>query len=311
MFGRKKIVVGKNYLYDVMNETDMADVATLVTVINKKKKNKYVVMAVNNFKIFETDACFLYPYTNPKEASVIRCQYGTVEFSRNDIITLQEAVAVCNFAIEVLNTNPDCKISDLGPEDLRIKSMAQLIDSKNNFINLQKKLLPYAQITEYKNMIKNIHDKKLDISDIRGMAQKDKFKEFQNKFEEVVAKYASKDISVNEFVCNACSVFSYNFPLEVLHNKNGVSFNKNYLLQRVNEIIEDFDNGYIVFIIGIDKNGITTKPIYRDDFNNFEDLIDFFNCLYPNIFEDEEGYEKTKPAYVFEVIKVKNIEKDE
>lgn len=268
-------------------------------------------MAVNNFKIFETDACFLYPYTNPKEASVIRCQYGTVEFSRNDIITLQEAVAVCNFAIEVLNTNPDCKISDLGPEDLRIKSMAQLIDSKNNFINLQKKLLPYAQITEYKNMIKNIHDNKLDISDIRGMAQKDRFKEFQNKFEEVVAKYASKDISVNEFVCNACSVFSYNFPLEVLHNKNGVSFNKNYLLQRVNEIIEDFDNGYIVFIIGIDKNGITTKPIYRDDFNNFEDLIDFFNCLYPNIFEDEEGYEKTKPAYVFEVIKVKNIEKDE
>lgn len=311
MFGRKKIVVGKNYLYDVMNETDMADAATLVTVINKKKKNKYVVMAVNNFKIFETDACFLYPYTNPKEASVIRCQYGTVEFSRNDIITLQEAVAVCNFAIEVLNTNPDCKISDLGPEDLRIKSMAQLIDSKNNFINLQKKLLPYAQITEYKNMIKNIHDNKLDISDIRGMAQKDRFKEFQNKFEEVVAKYASKDISVNEFVCNACSVFSYNFPLEVLHNKNGVSFNKNYLLQRVNEIIEDFDNGYIVFIIGIDKNGITTKPIYRDDFNNFEDLIDFFNCLYPNIFEDEEGYEKTKPAYVFEVIKVKNIEKDE
>lgn len=311
MFGRKKIVVGKNYLYDVMNETDMADAATLVTVINKKKKNKYVVMAVNNFKIFETDACFLYPYTNPKEASVIRCQYGTVEFSRNDIITLQEAVAVCNFAIEVLNTNPDCKISDLGPEDLRIKSMAQLIDSKNNFIDLQKKLLPYVQITEYKNMIKNIHDNKLDASEIRGMVQKDRFKEFQNKFEEVVAKYASKDISVNEFVCNACSVFSYNFPLEVLHNKNGVSFNKNYLLQRVNEIIEDFDNGYIVFIIGIDKNGITTKPIYRDDFNNFEDLIDFFNCLYPNIFEDEEGYEKTKPAYVFEVIKVKNIEKDE
>ena len=59
----------------------------------------------------------------------------------------------------------------------------------------------------------------------------------------------------------------------------------------------------------MDKNGITVKPIYRDDFNNFEDLIDFFNCLYPNIFEDEEGYEKTKPTYVFEVIRVKNIEK--
>ena len=59
MFGRKKIVIGKNYLYDVMNETDMADAATLVTVIRKKKKNKYMVMAVNNFKVFETDACFL------------------------------------------------------------------------------------------------------------------------------------------------------------------------------------------------------------------------------------------------------------
>lgn len=309
MFGRKKIVVGKNYLYDVMNETDMADAATLVTVINKKKKNKYMVMAVNNFKIFETDACFLYPYTDPKEASVIRCQYGTVEFSKNDIITLQEAIAVCNFAIEVLNTNPDCKISDLGPEDLRMKSIAQLIDSKNNFIDLQKKLLPYAQITEYKNMIKNIHDNKLDASEIRDKVQKDRFKEFQIKFEEVVAKYASKDISVNDFVCNACSVFSYSFPLEAIYNKNKVSFNKNYLLQRANEIIEDFDNGYIVFIIGMDKNGITVKPIYRDDFNNFEDLIDFFNCLYPNIFEDEEGYEKIKPTYVFEVIKVKNIEK--
>ena len=309
MFGRKKIVIGKNYLYDVMNETDMADVATLVTVISKKKKNKYMVMAVNNFKVFETDACFLYPYTNPKEASVIRCQYGTVEFSKNDIITLQEAVTVCNFAIEVLNTNPDCKISDLVPEDLRIKSIAKMIDSKNNFIDLQKKLLPYAQITEYKNMIKNIHDNKLDVSKIRNKAQKDRFKEFQIKFEEVVAKYASKDISVNDFVCNACSVFSYSFPLEALYNKNKVSFNKNYLLQRVNEIIEDFDNGYIVFIIGIDKNGITVKPIYRDDFNNFEDLVDFFNCLYPNIFEDEEGYEKIKPTYVFEVIRVKNIEK--
>lgn len=304
MFGRKKIVVGKNYLYDVMNETDMADIATLVTVIKKcKKKNKYMVMSVNNNQVFETDACFLFPYTNPKEASVIRCQYGTLEFSKNDIITLQEAITICNITIDMLKMDPE------HTNDVFQKTIAKMTIAIDKFIDLQKKILPYAQITEYKNLVNDIHKSKLNISKLRNVIKKDRFKEFQNKFEEVVAKYASKDISVNDFVCNACSVFSYSFPLEVLYNKNGISFSKNYLLQRVNEIIEDFDNGYIVFIIGIDKNGITTKPIYRDDFNNFEDLIDFFNCLYPNIFEDEEGYEKTKPTYVFEVIKVKNIEK--
>lgn len=310
MFGRKKIVIGKNYLYDVMNETDMADAATLVTVIRKKKKNKYMVMAVNNFKVFETDACFLYPYTNPKEASVIRCQYGTVEFSKNDIITLQEAVTVCNFAIEVLNTNPDCKISDLGPEDLRIKSIAQLIDSKNNFIDLQKKLLPYAQITEYKNMIKNIHDNKLDVSKIRDTVQKDRFREFQIKFTEVVEKYASKDISVNEFVCEACSTISYDFPLEKIYNKDGLLINKNYLIKRANELIETFDNGEIIFIIGMDEKGITVKPIYTDELDNFEDMMDFFNCLYPDLF-DSDGYDNIKPAYLFGTLKVKKIEEDE
>ena len=118
MFGRKKIVIGKNYLYDVMNETDMADAATLVTVIRKKKKNKYMVMAVNNFKVFETDACFLYPYTNPKEASVIRCQYGTVEFSKNDIITLQEDVNMGSGDNDNLVINSENVTIDLGGKTL-------------------------------------------------------------------------------------------------------------------------------------------------------------------------------------------------
>lgn len=299
MFGRKKIVVGKNYLYDVMNETDMADVATLVTVIRKKKKNKYMVMSVNNFKIFETDACFLYPYTNPKEASVIRCQYGTIEFSKDDITTLQEAIDIGNITIDILKINPD------HTNNVIQETITKITTAIDKFIDLQKKILPYAQITEYKNLVNDIHKTKLNVSKLRNVVKKDKFKEFQNKFEEVVAKYVNKDISVDDFVCNACSVFSYSFPLEVLYNKNEVSFSKNYLLQRIYEIIEDLDNGYITFIIGIDKNGITTKPIYREDFDNFDDLMDFFNCLYPNIFEDE----KVKPAYVFEVIKVKNIEK--
>lgn len=86
--------------------------------------------------------------------------------------------------------------------------------------------------------------------------------------------------------------------------------NKNYLIKRANELIKIFDDGEIIFIVGMDEKGITVKPIYTDELDNFEDMMDFFSCLYPELF-DGDGYNNIKPVYLFGTLRVGKIEEDE
>ena len=80
----KKIIIGETYLFDVLNETNKAETTTLVTVVKKVKLNKYVVISVNNGDVFITKAKYLTPFVDPEKATVIRCQYGTTEFTQKD-----------------------------------------------------------------------------------------------------------------------------------------------------------------------------------------------------------------------------------
>ena len=51
---RKGIVIGETYLFDVLNETNMANSTSLVTVVKKEKADTYVVVSVNCGDIFRT-----------------------------------------------------------------------------------------------------------------------------------------------------------------------------------------------------------------------------------------------------------------
>lgn len=55
MFNKKRIIIGETYLFDVLNETDMANVATLVTVVKKVGHDEYAVISVNNNSVFKTN----------------------------------------------------------------------------------------------------------------------------------------------------------------------------------------------------------------------------------------------------------------
>ena len=103
---RKGIVIGETYLFDVLNETNMASAVSLVTVVKKTGFRKYTVISVNNGYVFETKSKYLTPYTDPEKATVIRCQYGTTEFDNTDIIGLSLIRNVLEFYSKYFGNDP-------------------------------------------------------------------------------------------------------------------------------------------------------------------------------------------------------------
>ena len=69
MFNKKKIIIGETYLFDVLNETDMANIATLVTVVKKVGHDEYAVISVNNNSVFKTKSKYLTPYVKDRKST--------------------------------------------------------------------------------------------------------------------------------------------------------------------------------------------------------------------------------------------------
>ena len=139
---RKGIVIGETYLFDVLNETNMANSTSLVTVVKKEKADTYVVVSVNCGDVFRTKAKYLTPYVDPKTASVVRCQYGTTEFNDADI----KFFDIVEGTIDMLT---DCfKELNIEEDIIEQASSLKIINKK-----MKKKIQKYVDISNYKDNI--------------------------------------------------------------------------------------------------------------------------------------------------------------
>lgn len=222
MFGRKKIVIGETYIYDALNETNMAVMTTLVTVIKKIKRNTYAVVSVNNGNVFNTHAKYLTPYVNPETAAVVRCHYGTTEFDESDI----EYFDVVDLFIDSLvKSLKDSNIPTLESMEL----LKQLTDIERD------KVMQYVGISKYKqcfSLLCNAYNKFKDAPNIKNgvyseaEAENIFGKKFKESFDIVVRDYLDGEIDETKFINYAIDVIEMTFSDSSLINKNNISISR-------------------------------------------------------------------------------------
>ena len=306
----KKIIIGETYLFDVLNETNKAETTTLVTVVKKVKFNKYVVVSVNNGDIFITKAKYLTPYVNPEKATVIRCQYGTTEFTQkdaryfnivNNIFELFEDI-LNNMELE--NSLSKDNISELVKDFNEVKEWGKEVGDK-----VQK----YANISDYKEIIHTLAKIKTTSNEctikptdkqelVNKPIENDEF--FDKHFNDLVMKYLSNNIEFDEFSEQVIDNIKKYYPLEQLKNEGKVS------VSQIDDITDEIIHSLIQtktigFVIGIDDSDnfhVKTICLVEDSDITEElyDLRDFVFEIYPEL----KSKDSIIPKYRFSVIAV-------
>jgi len=178
---RKPIYAGVTYIFDALNESNMASSTSVVTAIKKaKKKHYWVVLSVNNGDIFECHESLLTEFVRYDDVNdIVRCHYGTTEFDVTDVAFFD----IITEGLDMMSENI---------EDERFKELNKEV--KAYAAQLRDKIKKYAEISHYKHMITTISNIKHNID---KFYEKEKSKTSQEREEaliEALTKAAEESI---------------------------------------------------------------------------------------------------------------------
>lgn len=301
MFGKKKIIIGETYIYDALNETNMAVMTTLVTVIKKVKRNTYAVVSVNNGNVFNTHAKYLTPYVNPETAAVIRCHYGTTEFDESDI----EYFDVVDLFIDSL-------VKALKDSNIPIPESTELLKELTDIE--RDKIMQYVGISKYKQCVSllcNAYNKFKNIPDIKNgvysevEAENIFGKKFKESFDIVVRDYLDGKIDETKFIDYAIDVIEMTLSDNSLINKSNIPINRDDAATFCTNMINNVCNQNVI-AFAIIKDELDDKfmiEVFAD--NGDKDVISnsaqrFIKKAYPRL---DECYEYI-PKYRVNIINV-------
>lgn len=312
---RKGIVIGETYLFDVLNETNMANSTSLVTVVKKEKADTYVVVSVNCGDVFRTKAKYLTPYVDPKTASVVRCQYGTTEFNDADI----KFFDIVEGTIDMLT---DCfKELNIEEDIIEQASSLKIINKK-----MKKKIQKYVDISNYKdniNVMLNVYSKikdKLGSNNFNdniphAILEEDNKavdeSEFKEKFDNVVDNYIYGNMDIDEFIDDAKETIMNYYPKELLYNK--MEFDTNIANDVINGVVHRMleTDGCIMFAVSMDNDdewrikdfvyeGEDANTSTQNIFVLANDFKGYIDSLYPELESDGKCF----PKYRFNIITI-------
>lgn len=288
---RKPIVIGETYVFDILNETDAAAGTSLVTVIKKAKFNKYIVRSVNNGSIFSVHKKYLTPYVDG-ESYVVRCQYGTTDIDNFDL----EAIDLVTASVVLLG-DMFCKDSQKKKEYVN----PILSDVLKVLANLKIKLIKYAEITNYKEMVQYYSNarkmeelmKESNSNDIlkeKPLTVDDKFK---MAFESNVAKYINGDYDEDTLIDNAIDIIEKMYPKNLLEYEEDDQelITEKELRCYINHILSEIKGKpYITILIGVSEKGklcacaFDYSEVTEDTFLCISETTDnFMHTLFPMI----------------------------
>lgn len=329
MFNKKKIIIGETYLFDVLNETDMANVATLVTVVKKVGHDEYAVISVNNSSVFKTKSKYLTPYVNKKEAVAIRCKYGTTDIKSDDVSLLNHIRSILSTIADEICTTDDTiyneKISnDIEKICLRVKE-------------LEDKLKPYAEITENMKNLELIKSYKEFIQETAECYERDiannikrrdngreqilNNSQFKEKFDKIVNDYCNGKETKISFIHRAITCVKEDYPIDLLKNCENEPLTEEEISEVSHTINSIVQLGKIVLIIipkedeeeKIDVHAYFNDPYdmpsmlsnnpYNMSSMSEEDISDFIHSGFPDILEDNYI-----PTYKYNVITINEVE---
>lgn len=182
---RKPIYAGVTYIFDALNESNMAASTSVVTTIKKaKKKHYWIVLSVNNGDIFECHENLLTEFVKYDDVNdIIRCQYGTTEFNITDVAFFD----IVTKGLDMLSESI---------ENEEFKELNEKV--KTHATQLRDKIKKYAEISHYTHMITTIGNIKHNID---KFYEKEKSKTSQEREEaliEALAKAAGESIIKKE-----------------------------------------------------------------------------------------------------------------
>lgn len=301
---RKEIVIGDTYLFDVLNETNLAPLTSLVTVIKKVKRNKYIVLSVNNGDIFEIDSKFLTPFVNPETASVVRCHYGTTEFTQSDLEFFDYVDSNINMIAELINSIE--KTVKETNDAFNIIKLGKLVNQK-----MREKVKKYVDISNYKETIAIMSNIKNRLNEIpiknESMVKAELPKEFTNNFDSIVAKYNSGEITLEEFITKGKTIILNYYPTNLLLNNDDDEMSEEILGNLISNILnKTMGTNSISFIIGIDNNDeMDITVLDSDDITNvgFDDMFTVLEDSLSKLFS-LTSHSNYIPKYRFNVLTV-------
>lgn len=310
MFNRKKVIIGETYLFDVLNETNMANLASLVTVIKKAKHGKYIVISVNNGYVFETKAKYLTPYVDPEKATIVRCQYGTTDFSKID-------VDYFNFVNSMLKMFEEA-FKDNNSDESNAQMIKDFNEIKEWGNSIKDKVQRYIDISDYKDSMKvlgyaykNLKEKTNLTKPIEEEYNSIEQEEFRKYFDTIVSDYSNGAISLDDFITVAIEIIKDKYPKNYLINHEILSNDE--ISSIISNILSDIrSSDSIGFIIGMDDNdNWHIKTVYFTDDSDTMTMINDFKDFVYNIYPELEKNGKCKPKYRFNVLAVSKKGDDE
>ena len=314
---RKPIVIGETYIFDALNESNLASGTSLVTVIKKTGRHTYSVISVNNGYVFECPEVLLTPYIDPEKAYVIRCKYGETEFN--------------HFDVEYFDKVPFSFIDQLKEMTVKMEGMSEfttVLDmAKELTEGLKNKVKKYAHISEHKYNLKisgnpftkakqvikeNVPDFMLPPTAKQVASPypngNNRFKnvppptddyiftngnkamlgeEFRQKFDAALGGYVNGQHDVDDFVTIATHIIQTCYPKSFLKMSDRVLINRARITDTVSTLMLEKEEGSIMFFISIDaKTGhIFTEVVLPDD--EEDDMVEharnFILRMYPGL----------------------------
>lgn len=181
---RKPIYAGVTYIFDALNESNMAASTSVVTTIKKaKKKHYWIVLSVNNGDIFECHENLLTEFVKYDDVNdIIRCQYGTTEFNITDVAFFD----IVTKGLDMLSESI---------ENEEFKELNEKV--KTHATQLRDKIKKYAEISHHKHMITTISNIKHNIDKFYEK-EKSKTSQERESLIEALAKAAGESIIKKE-----------------------------------------------------------------------------------------------------------------
>ena len=300
---RKPIYAGVTYIFDALNESNMAASTSVVTTIKKaKKKHYWIVLSVNNGDIFECHENLLTEFVKYDDVNnIIRCHYGTTEFDIGDVTffdIITEGLDMMSESIE------DEKFKELNEE---VKAYAA---------QLRDKIKKYAEISHYKYMLTTISNIKHSIDKfyekeksktsierealIEALAKaagesiiekeengdeefKDMMQEsgFYEKFDNEVKHYMFSKEDRDTFIRNALDLLEKEFPPEAMipPEKQYRCITKGDIDSLKKAAVKALRSNNMIFLVGMTPEG-EQIAVCVFDISDFDEIDNFVSTCY-------------------------------
>lgn len=274
-----KVTIGQTYIYDVLGETNISDVTTVV-VKEKVKRHKYLVIG-NTGKVFVCEDKYLTPPLKDVDTLVTRVTNNYTEFNESDHWALRKA-------IDLLKTIDDGSDEQINSTAMMLSILdAKLISVlRNNKERTMNDILTNIHETKLRNDLDGLEEKIKQLTDIMNntstkieraknahIERASGITEFKKNFSKFLDSLTKKgDNDFNEIVRKIKMYILENYPVSILLNI-GDRCTDRTREGMIDSIKDELEHGMTCFLVYIDED---------------IDHLTIDDCLRVKVFTDEE-----------------------